>query len=92
MFEQHSDVIKVQINIFLIVALAWETPSRPSWPSLDATSLEKLSKNHSAREISLVLCVYLEGWEGDARGRTYGDICICIADSLCYTAETNTPL
>ena len=20
------------------------------------------------------------------------DICICIADSLCYTAETNTPL
>ena len=33
-----------------------------------------------------------EGWEGDARGRGYGDICICIADSLCYTAETNTPL
>ena len=30
------------------------------------------------------------GWEGDARGRRYGDICICIADSLCYTAETNT--
>ena len=25
-------------------------------------------------------------------GRRYGDICICIADSLCYTAETNTPL
>ena len=22
----------------------------------------------------------------------YGDICICIADSLCYKAETNTPL
>ena len=22
----------------------------------------------------------------------YGDICIRIADSLCYTAETNTPL
>ena len=21
-----------------------------------------------------------------------GDICLCIADSLCYTAETNTPL
>ena len=21
-----------------------------------------------------------------------GDICICIADSLCYTAETNTTL
>ena len=32
------------------------------------------------------------GWEGDARGRRYRDICICIADSLCYTAETNTPL
>ena len=32
------------------------------------------------------------GWEGDARGRRYGDICICIADSLCYKAETNTPL
>ena len=26
---------------------------------------------------------------GDARGRRYGDICICIADSLCDTAETN---
>ena len=23
---------------------------------------------------------HLEGWEGDARGRGYGDICICIAD------------
>ena len=33
-----------------------------------------------------------EGWEGDARGRRYGDICICITDSLGYTAETNTPL
>ena len=32
------------------------------------------------------------GWEGDASGRRYGDICICIADSLCYTAETNTTL
>ena len=32
------------------------------------------------------------GWEGDTRGRGYGDICIRIADSLCYTAETNTPL
>ena len=29
-------------------------------------------------------------WEGDARGKRYGDI--CRADSLCYTAETNTPL
>ena len=32
------------------------------------------------------------GWEGDAGERRYGDVCICITDSLCYTAETNTPL
>ena len=32
------------------------------------------------------------GWEGDARRKRYGDICIHIADSLCYKAETNTPL
>ena len=50
------------------------------------------------RDISSVLCDSLEGWdgesgrEGDARGKTYGNICICIADSLCYKAETNTPL
>ena len=31
-------------------------------------------------------------WEGDASGRRYGDICVRIADSLCYTAETNTTL
>ena len=30
------------------------------------------------------------GWEGEARGRRYGDLCVCIADSLCYKAETNT--
>ena len=48
--------------------------------------------------ISLVLCDHLEGWdreggrEGDARGKRYGDICICIADSLCYKAETDTPV
>ena len=41
---------------------------------------------------------HLEGWdreggrEGDARGKRYGKIYICITDSLCYTAETNTPL
>ena len=34
----------------------------------------------------------LKNMEGDARGRRYGDICIYIADSLCYKAETNTPL
>ena len=29
--------------------------------------------------------VALGEWEGDPRGRGYGDICIRIADSLCYT-------
>ena len=43
-----------------------------------------------------MVCDHLEGWdreggrEGDARGKRYGDICICITDSLCYKAETNT--
>ena len=36
-----------------------------------------------------MLCDHLEEWEGDARGRRYGDICICIADTLCYKGETN---
>ena len=47
-----------------------------------------------------MLCDLLEGWdseggkEGDARGKRYGDICICICitDSLCYKAETDTLL
>ena len=45
-----------------------------------------------------MLCDHLERWdreggrEGDARGKRYGDICIYITDSLCYKAETNTPL
>ena len=45
-----------------------------------------------------MLCDHLEGLdreggrEGDARGKRYGDICICITDLLCYKAETNTPL
>ena len=45
-----------------------------------------------------MLCDHLEGWdgegrrEGDARGKRYRDICICITDSLCYKAETDTPL
>ena len=47
---------------------------------------------------SSVVCDHLEGWhrEGgrkeDARGKTYGNICICITDLLCYKAETNTPV
>ena len=32
------------------------------------------------------------GWEGDTRGMRNGGISICIADSLCYTAETKPPL
>ena len=45
-----------------------------------------------------MLCDHLEGWvreggrEGDARGKRYGDICAYITDSLCYKAETDTPL
>ena len=41
-----------------------------------------------------MLCGDLDGWEG-GRGREVqegGDICIHTADSLCYTAETNTTL
>ena len=42
--------------------------------------------------------LHLEGWdreggrEGDARGKRYGNIYICVTGSLCYKAETNTPL
>ena len=32
------------------------------------------------------------GREGDAKGKRYGNICICTTDSLCYKADTNTPL
>ena len=45
-----------------------------------------------------MVCDHLEGWdgeggrEGDARGKRYGNICVCVADSLCYKAETGTPL
>ena len=45
-----------------------------------------------------MLCDHLEGGDGeggragDARGKIYGDICICITDSLCYKAETNSAL
>ena len=53
---------------------------------------------HSTGRSARVLCHHLEGWdredgrEGDARGKRYADICICIADSLYYKAETDTPL
>ena len=44
------------------------------------------------REISSVLCVHLKGWDRESGRETQegGDICIRIADSLCYTAATNT--
>ena len=36
-----------------------------------------------------MLCGDLEGWQGEG---SRGDICIQIAGSLCYSAETNTTL
>ena len=45
-----------------------------------------------------MLCDHLEGWdreggkEGDAGGKRCGNVCVCMADSLCYEAKTNTPL
>ena len=52
----------------------------------------------TARSAWCFVTDHLEGWdregetEGDTRRKRYRDICICIADSLCYKAETNTPL
>ena len=52
-----------------------------------------------------MLCDRLGGWGGmgrvggremreggDMGGRRYGNMCISVADSLCYKAETNTAL
>ena len=44
-----------------------------------------------------MLCDHLEGWDREdgremQEGGYYGDVCIRIADSLCYKAETNIPL
>ena len=44
-----------------------------------------------------MLCDHLGGGIGRVGGRRkreeiWGYICICIADSLCYKAETNIPL
>ena len=48
------------------------------------------------RELSLVLCDDLEGWEGGVgSGREVqegGTICILMANSLSCTGETNTTL
>ena len=50
----------------------------------DKTSLCKIKKTSR--------CKFKGGREGDARGKRYGNICICVTDSFCYKAETNTPL
>ena len=44
------------------------------------------------RDLSLVLCDGLEGWDGVGGRETQdrGHICIHIANSCCCTAETNT--
>ena len=44
-----------------------------------------------------MFCDHLEGWDREGgremqEGGDMGDICIHIADSLCYTAKTNTTL
>ena len=41
-----------------------------------------------AQELCSVLCGDLNGKEIQKRG----NICLCIADSLCYTVETNITL
>ena len=48
----------------------------------------------SHREPSLVLSDDLEGWDtvGGREGSEGGGICILMADSRCFTAETNTAL
>ena len=48
------------------------------------------------REISSMLCNDLEGWDREGgretQERGYGDTCMHMDDSLCYTAETNAAL
>ena len=43
-------------------------------------------------KLQIIKSLVMGGREGDARGKRYGNICISITDSLCYKAETNTPL
>ena len=57
-----------------------------------------MGSSRIAQGDQLCVCDHLEGWdseggrEGDARGKRYGNIRICVTDTLCYKAETNTPL
>ena len=46
---------------------------------------------HQELEEIIISKVLVKNWM-QARGKRYGNICICITDSLCYKAETNTPL
>lgn len=41
-----------------------------------------------------MICDDLEGWDGGSLGgkSKAWDICICIADSVCYITKTNTTL
>ena len=55
--------------------------------TLNVNGLIAPTKRHSFAE-----WIQKQDLEGNARGKRYGDICIYIADSLCYKAETNTPL
>ena len=65
---------------------------------LNQEEIENMNRPITSTEIETVIKNVPTGWdreggrEGEARGKRYGDICICITDSLCYTAETNTPL
>ena len=90
--------------VFFLSGLTTPIPQRQliliiSWTVLRIRIiLDSFILQNKHREISSVLCDHLEGWdreggrEGDARWKRYGNICICITDSLCYEAETNTPL
>ena len=46
----------------------------------------------TARSARCFVTAWGGGREGHARGRRCGDVCVCIADSLCCKAEANTPL
>ena len=47
------------------------------------------------RKLKQGLCINLEGWDGEGYGKEVqkgGDICIPMADSCCYMAETHAIL
>ena len=91
---------RMHLRIWGRVRVSWDKVRE--WHGHIYTTKRKIDSQWEAaaqhREISSVLCNHLEGWDreggvgGDARGKRYGDICICKAVSLCYKAETNTQL